>query len=49
MTKTRINTGIDRRNFITKTTLGTIGTIGMITACSNAVKKTTEIQLPVLL
>jgi len=49
MTKTRINTGIDRRNFITKTTLGTIGTIGMITACSNVVKKTTEIQLPVLL
>ena len=41
--------GIGRRNFITKTTLGTLGTVGLITSCSNQTSKKKEIQLPELL
>lgn len=44
-----IKNGINRRNFISTTALGTIGTMGIITSCSNASEKKTEIQLPELL
>ncbi|MGE0019019.1 MAG: Gfo/Idh/MocA family protein [Draconibacterium sp.] len=45
----KIKPGIDRRNFIAKTTLGTLGTMGILTGCTNAVKKNAEILLPELL
>ena len=38
--------GIDRRNFITKTTLGTIGAAGILTSCSGPSDKKTEKALP---
>lgn len=41
--------GIDRRNFITKTALGTLGAAGLITACSGPSQKKDLFQLPVLL
>ena len=40
--------GIDRRNFISKTAMGTLGTVGFLTSCSTPASKK-EIQLPVLL
>lgn len=49
MYKMKIKPGIDRRNFIAKTTLGTLGTMGILTGCTNAVKKNAEILLPELL
>ena len=49
MNKMKIKPGIDRRNFITKTTLGTLGTMGILTGCTNAGKKKAEILLPELL
>jgi len=38
--------GIDRRNFITKTALGTIGAAGILTSCSGPSDKKTEKALP---
>ncbi len=49
MNKMKIKPGIDRRNFIAKTTLGTLGTIGILTGCTNAGDKKAEILLPELL
>ncbi len=43
------NTELNRRNFITKTTLGTIGAAGILVACSAEKSKKEEIQLPELL
>jgi predicted dehydrogenase len=44
------NTELNRRNFITKTTLGTIGAAGILVACTSSEKsKKEEIQLPELL
>jgi myo-inositol 2-dehydrogenase / D-chiro-inositol 1-dehydrogenase len=42
-------TGIGRRNFITKTALGTLGAAGILTSCSGPGSKKDEIQLPELL
>ncbi|WP_217447488.1 Gfo/Idh/MocA family protein [Maribellus comscasis] len=39
----------DRRDFITKTTLGTIGAASILSACSSEKSKKEEIQLPELL
>jgi len=41
--------GIDRRNFIAKTALGTLGAAGIITSCSGPSSKKEEIKLPTLL
>ncbi|MDD4108636.1 MAG: Gfo/Idh/MocA family oxidoreductase [Prolixibacteraceae bacterium] len=41
--------GIDRRNFIAKTALGTLGAAGLITSCSGPSSKKEEIKLPTLL
>ncbi|HKI89309.1 MAG TPA: Gfo/Idh/MocA family oxidoreductase [Draconibacterium sp.] len=44
------NSELNRRNFITKTTLGTIGAAGILVACSSSEKsQKEEIQLPELL
>ncbi len=43
------NLKFDRRNFITKTTLGTIGAAGFLTSCSTTASKKDEILLPKLL
>lgn len=43
------NTKFDRRNFIAKTALGTIGAVGILTSCSSPVSKKGELQLPELL
>ncbi len=40
---------LNRRNFITKTTLGTLGAAGILVACSTEKSKKEEIQLPKLL
>ncbi len=40
---------LDRRNFITKTTLGTLGAAALLTACSTGKSKKEEIPLPELL
>lgn len=40
---------LDRRNFITKTTLGTLGAAAFLTSCSTGKPKKQEIPLPVLL
>lgn len=40
---------IDRRNFITKTTLGSIGAAAFLNSCSPSSSKKSEIQLPKLL
>jgi myo-inositol 2-dehydrogenase / D-chiro-inositol 1-dehydrogenase len=45
----KIKPGIDRRNFITKTALGTLGAAGILTSCSGPSSKKDEIQLPKLL
>ncbi len=45
----KIKPGIDRRNFITKTALGTLGAAGILTSCSGPSAKKEEIQLPKLL
>ncbi|MFW6290309.1 MAG: Gfo/Idh/MocA family protein, partial [Mariniphaga sp.] len=45
----KIKPGIDRRNFITKTTLGTLGAAGLIASCSGPSANKDEIQLPKLL
>ena len=45
----KIKDGLDRRSFIAKTALGTLGSMGIITACSNPGEKKREIQLPQLL
>ncbi len=42
-------TNLDRRNFISKTAIGTIGVAGIIGACSTGKIKKEEIQLPELL
>lgn len=41
--------GIDRRNFIAKTALGTLGAAGILTSCSGRGQGKEEIQLPELL
>jgi myo-inositol 2-dehydrogenase / D-chiro-inositol 1-dehydrogenase len=41
--------GIDRRNFIAKTALGTLGAAGILTSCSGKGPGKEEIQLPELL
>ena len=49
--KGTIREGIDRRSFITKTSvaaLGAIGTVGLVSSCSGKTK-TKEIQLPAFL
>ncbi len=43
------NENLNRRNFITKATVGTLGAAAIITACSNEKSKKTEIKLPELL
>lgn len=40
---------LDRRNFISKTAIGTIGVAGILNACSTGKTKKQEIQLPELL
>ena len=45
----KIKPGIDRRNFITKTALGTIGAAGILTSCSGPSPKKEIIKLPKLL
>jgi predicted dehydrogenase len=40
---------LNRRNFITKTTLGTLGAAGILTSCAGPENKKAEIQLPELL
>lgn len=45
----KIKPGIDRRSFLTKTALGTIGAAGFITSCAGPSSKKDEIQLPELL
>ena len=41
--------GIDRRNFISRTALGTLGAAGFITACTGSSERKGDIQLPKLL
>ena len=43
------DSGLNRRNFITKTTLGTIGAASIIAACARDKTQNEEIQLPELL
>jgi len=43
------NSELNRRNFITKATVGTLGAAAILTACSNEKSKKEEIQLPELL
>ena len=43
------NEDLNRRNFITKATVGTLGAAAILTACSNEKSKTDEIKLPELL
>ena len=43
------NEGINRRNFIAKTSIGTIGAAALLAACSTGKPKKEEIQLPELL
>ncbi len=45
----KIKPGIDRRNFITKTAIGTLGAAGILTSCSGPSNKKKEIPLPKLL
>jgi predicted dehydrogenase len=45
----KIKPGIDRRNFIAKTALGTLGAAGILSSCSGPSSKKEEIQLPKLL
>lgn len=45
----KIKPGIDRRNFIAKTALGTLGAAGILTSCSGPSTKKEEMQLPKLL
>jgi myo-inositol 2-dehydrogenase / D-chiro-inositol 1-dehydrogenase len=45
----KIKPVIDRRNFITRTAMGTLGAAGLITSCSGPTAKKEEIQLPKLL
>ena len=40
---------LNRRNFITKTTLGTLGAAGILTSCAGPENKKKQIQLPELL
>ena len=49
MNKMKIKPGIDRRNFITKTTFGTLGTMAILAGCTNTGEKKAEILLPELL
>jgi hypothetical protein len=44
-----MDNGINRRNFITKTSLGTIGAAALLASCSPGKPKKEEIQLPELL
>ena len=41
--------GLNRRNFITKATVGTLGAASIISACSTEKNNKNEIQLPELL
>lgn len=43
------NEELNRRNFISKATLGTLGAASILTACSNQKSSKNEIQLPLLL
>ncbi len=45
----KIKPGIDRRNFLAKTALGTLGAAGILTSCSGSSSTKDELQLPKLL
>ena len=49
MFKMKKDVRFDRRDFITKTTLGTIGVAGFLSSCTSTASKKDEIKLPKLL
>lgn len=49
MEESIIKTGIDRRNFISKTSIGVIGAAGLLASCAKNEQNKKEIQLPELL
>ena len=49
MKETNITKGIDRRGFITKTSIGAIGAAGFLVSCGTDKQVKDEIQLPKLL